>query len=198
MSVNVSSRCFVAIVRRGGGWNLSFVNFVGFYFRSWSIMTGNSPRALFRSCRWILPGNSRKCVLGKSESPTFSRSDRVKQEVFFYFSATNSRNGNCPSFFLANFSKLLSRICAWPCYFVGKFFPLFIIYMYDIQWIFLNNNLSFFFTLDTLLINFLRNWFYEIKKFFCEAKLDVHIMFETCLQKEKNLSDIRNLEKDFN
>lgn len=170
MSVNVSSRCFVAIVRRGGGWNLSFVNFVGFYFRSWSIMAGNSPRALFRSCRWILPGNSRKCVLGKSESPTFSRSDRVKQEVFFYFSATNSRNGNCLSFFLANFSKLLSRICAWPCYFVGKFFPLFIIYMYDIQWIFLNNNLSFFFTLDTLLINFLRNWFYEIKKFFCETK----------------------------
>lgn len=170
MSVNVSSRCFIAIVRRGGGWNLSFVNFVGFYFRNWSIMAGNSLRALFRSCRWILPGNSRKCVLGKSESPTFSRSDRVKQEVFFYFSATNFRNGNCPSFFLANFSKLLSRICAWPCYFVGKFFPLFIIYMYDIQWIFLNNNLSFFFTLDTLLINFLRNWFYEIKKFFCETK----------------------------
>lgn len=55
-----------------------------------------------------------------------------------------------PLVFPANFSKLLSRICAWPCYFVGKFFPLFIIYMYDIQWIFLNNNLSFFFTLDTL------------------------------------------------
>lgn len=197
----------------GEGWNLPFVNFVGFYFRSWSIMAGNSLPVL---CFVVLLVNSagklpEMCPRKKRISNFLAERPRETGSVPI-FPRPIPEMGTAPRFSWRIFRSFFrgsarDHVISWEN-FSSPF-----IYMYDIQWINISRAIFFFFsfTLDTSEIimkdlfriywNFLRNWFYEIEKFLCEAKYDTlrrsyHVWnFKEIIylhiyrRKRKNLSD---------